>query len=142
MRIVPDREFGVTDMFGIDDAIGAGLKIIEKFVPDPDAKIKAEAALRESLSSWDKGQMDVNAAEAASGSVFVGGWRPAIGWACASALWFQYVMTPIVLWGANVVGHPLPAPPVLDQVLWELMFGMLGMGGLRTYEKIKGVARK
>lgn len=129
-------------MFGIDDAIGAGLKIIDKFIPDPEAKIKAESELRESLSTWDKAQMDVNKAEASTGSIFIGGWRPAIGWACASALWFQYVASPLVIWGGNVLGYPLPTPPVLDQVLWELMFGMIGMGGLRTYEKIKGVAKQ
>jgi len=128
--------------FGIDDAIGAGLKIINKFIPDPAEKIKAEEALRSALAEWDKGQLQVNAAEAASGSVFVGGWRPAIGWACALALWFQYVATPLILWVAELAGYKLPVPPVLDAVLWELMFGMLGMGGLRTYEKIKGVARR
>lgn len=129
-------------MFGIDDAIGAGLKIIDKFIPDPAAKIKAEEALRTDLSAWDQGQMEVNKAEAATGSLFIGGWRPAIGWACASALWFQYMVTPVVMWVAEIAGHVLPKPPTLDAVLWELMFALLGMGGLRTYEKIKGVARK
>jgi hypothetical protein len=45
------------------------------------------------------------------------------------------------VWISAIAGHPLPAPPALDSVLWELMFGMLGMGALRSYEKIKGVAR-
>jgi len=128
--------------FGIDDAIGAGLKIIDKFIPDPSEKAKAEQALRTDLMAWDAGQNKVNEAEASTGSLFIGGWRPAIGWCCAIALGFQYVITPLAMWGGDLVGHPLPKPPALDQVLWELMFGMLGMGGLRTYEKIKGVARK
>jgi hypothetical protein len=128
--------------FGIDDAIAAGLKLVNKFVPDPQAKIEAELELRKDLAGWDKAQMAVNAAEASTGSLFIGGWRPAIGWACALALWLQYMVVPLVLWGGELAGHKLPAPPVLDAVLWELMFGMLGMGGLRTFEKIKGVAKK
>ena len=128
--------------FGIDDAIAAGLKIVDKFIPDPEAKIKAEEALRSDLAGWDKAQLEVNKAEAQTGSLFIGGWRPAIGWACASALWFQYIAVPVAMWVFEIFGHTLPAPPVLDQVLWELMFGMLGMGGLRTFEKIKGVAKK
>jgi len=127
--------------FGIDDAIAAGLKVLNKFIPDPEARAKAEAELRSDLFAADKAQMEVNKAEASSGSLFIGGWRPAIGWACASALWFQYIAVPLVLWVAEVFGHSLPKPPVLDKVLWELMFGMLGMGGLRTFEKIKGVAK-
>lgn len=127
--------------FGIDDAIAAGLKVIDKFIPDPEAKAKAEEELRADLMEWDKSQTEVNKVEAASDNMFVAGWRPAIGWFCALALGFQYVITPLALWAGDLVGHPLPKPPALDQILWELMFGMLGMGGLRTYEKIKGVAR-
>ena len=64
-----------------------------------------------------------------------------IGWACGLALVIQYLAGPLMVWGGDLVGHPLPAPPKLDDVLWELMFGMLGMGGLRTYEKLRGVHR-
>lgn len=128
-------------MFGIDDAIAAGLKILDKFVPDPAEKAKAEAELRSTLLAWDQGQMAVNAAEAGNASVFTSGWRPSIGWICSAALGYQYVLTPLLMWSAQIVGHPLPAPPRLDDSLWELMFGMLGMGGLRTFEKMKGVAK-
>lgn len=127
--------------FGIDDAIAAGLKIVDKFIPDPEAKAKAELELRADLAEWDNAQQEVNKAEAAHRSIYVAGWRPGIGWACAGALWFQYLITPIALWLADIAGHPLPKPPVLDDILWELMFGMLGMGGLRTYEKLKGVTK-
>lgn len=126
--------------FGIDDAIAAGLKIIDKFVPDPAAKAKAESDLRDSLQKWDADQSQVNAAEAASGSIFVGGWRPFIGWVCGAALAYQYVVAPLAVWLGFLVGHPIPKPPALDDSLWQLMLGMLGMGGLRTFEKIRGVA--
>lgn len=129
-------------MFGIDDAIAAGLKIVDKFIPDPAAKIEAEKALRADLLSVDKAQMAVNAVEAASASIFVAGWRPAIGWTCAAALAYQYVITPLAMWASQVTGHPLPLPAIrIDEQLWELTTTMLGMGGLRTFEKVKGVAR-
>lgn len=128
--------------FGIDDAIAAGLKIVDKFIPDPQAKIDAEKALRADLLAADQGQMKVNEAEAANSSVFTSGWRPFIGWVCGGALAYQYVATPLLLWAGQIAGHPLPVPPKLDDTLWQLMFGMLGMGGLRTFEKIKGVAAK
>ena len=128
--------------FGIDDAIAAGMQIINKFVPDPQKKIEAEAALRDGLLGYDKGQLEVNKAEAGNNSVFVSGWRPAIGWICAFALAYTYVVVPFGMWISVSLGHPLPKPPVLDGNLWELMFGMLGMAGFRSYEKLKGIAGK
>lgn len=85
-------------------------------------------------------QMGVNKAEAESGNAWAAGWRPAIGWTCASALFFQFVASPVGLWVSQILGHPLPPPPTLDAMLWELMFGMLGIGVLRTFEKVRGVA--
>lgn len=126
--------------FGIDDAIAAGLKIVDKFIPDPEAKAKAEVELRNSMLAWDAAQSATNTAEAASSSTFVAGWRPWIGWVCGMALAYQYVLSPIAVWAAAIAGHPIPLPPKLDDMLWQLILGMLGMGGLRTFEKIKGVA--
>jgi Holin of 3TMs, for gene-transfer release len=122
--------------FGIDDAINAGLQIVNKFIPDPNQRAEAEASLRQSLQQWDQQQSETNTAEAQNPSLFVSGWRPAIGWIGASGLAYQYVVRPLA-YGAG--WHDLPA---LDSTLMELVFAMLGMGGLRTYEKIKGVASK
>lgn len=127
--------------FGIDDAIAAGLKVLDKFVPDPEAKAKAEAELRSNLQAWDKAQTDVNAIEAASSNVFVSGWRPLIGWICGLALAYQFVVAPIIMWIFTSLGYLITPPPRLDDTLWQLVFAMLGMGGLRTLEKLKGVAR-
>jgi hypothetical protein len=127
--------------FGIDDAIAAGLQVLNKFVPDPEARAKAEADLRNSLQAWDKAQTDVNAIEAANANVFVSGWRPFIGWTCGLALAYQYVLAPIAFWLAMSLGLLIEAPPKLDETLWQLVLAMLGMGGLRTFEKVKGVAR-
>jgi len=128
--------------FGIDDAIAAGLKILDKFVPDPQARQNAENELRSSLQLWDKGQTDVNAVEAANTNVFVSGWRPFIGWVCGAALAYQYVAAPLLIWIASSLHIPLSTPPKLDDTLWQLVFAMLGLGGMRTFEKIKGVASK
>lgn len=127
--------------FGIDDAIAAGLQIVNKFIPDPAQKAQAAAELRTSLQQWDASQNTVNAAEAANPSLFTSGWRPAIGWVCGAALFYQYLVVPLSVWIGFVVGHPIPKPPVLDDSLWQLMFGMLGLGGLRTYEKVMGVSK-
>jgi len=122
--------------FGIDDAINAGLQIVNKFIPDPNQRAEAEASLRQSLQQWDQQQSETNTAEAQNPNLFVSGWRPAIGWIGASGLAYQYVVRPFA-YGAG--WHDLPT---LDSTLMELVFAMLGMGGLRTYEKIQGVARK
>ena len=96
--------------------------------------------MREALRGWDKGQSDVTLAEAQSASLFVAGWRPAIGWCCAAAVFYSYLLVPLGMYAGFLTGHPVPRPPVLDEHLWELMFILLGVGGLRTYEKLKGVA--
>ena len=128
--------------FGIDDAITAALRVLDKFIPDPEAKAKAEGELRSSLQLWDKGQTYINAVEAANTNLFVSGWRPFIGWVCGIALAYQYVAAPLLMWIASSLHIALSAPPKLDGTLWELVFALLGMGGLRTFEKVKGVASK
>lgn len=122
-------------MFGVDDAVAAGLKVLDKFIPDPAAKAQAEAELRSSLQAWDKAQTDVNAVEAANPSIFVSGWRPMIGWIGAAGLAYQYVIRPLAT-GLGIVGL-LP----LDGSLMELVVGLLGFGGMRSWEKYKGLTK-
>lgn len=127
--------------FGIDDAIAAGLKVLDKFVPDPAAKAKAESELRDALLSWDKQQTDVNAIEAANANVFVSGWRPAIGWSCAFAFAFLYVVSPIISWGLLLFGKNVPLPSFNADALMSMTFGMLGLAGMRSWEKYKGLTK-
>lgn len=127
--------------FGIDDAVAAGLKVLDKFIPDPAARQAAEAELRASLQAWDKMQTEVNKVEAENASLFVAGWRPAIGWSCAFAFAFMYVVSPLIVWLGGIVGFTLPQPKFDMDALMSLTFGMLGMAGFRTFEKVKGVAR-
>jgi hypothetical protein len=87
------------------------------------------------------GQLAINKLEAQSPSVFVAGWRPFIGWVCGAALAYQYLVRPIIIYVSALKGlDPTHIPPGLDNNLWELMFGMLGLGTLRTFEKVKGTA--
>jgi hypothetical protein len=127
--------------FGIDDAVAAGLKVLDKFIPDPAAKAKAEDELRNALQAWDKQQTDVNAIEAANANVFVSGWRPAIGWSCAFAFAFLYVVSPIISWGLLLFGKNLPLPSFNADALMSMTFGMLGLAGMRSWEKYKGLTR-
>jgi hypothetical protein len=119
--------------------------LIDRLVPDTNeaTKVKADMELRlmEAANAANLAQIDANKVEAANASVFVAGWRPFIGWVCGGALAFQYVVTPVAIWTLDLMGKDVPAPPALDDMLWQLMLGMLGMGGLRSWEKIKGVSK-
>jgi hypothetical protein len=119
--------------------------ILDKLIPDAGArdraKAEAEAALLAALAKADADQLAVNKAEAENSNIFVAGWRPFIGWVCGAALAYTYILVPLVMYVSFVIGKPLPKPPALDGNLYELMLGMLGMSGLRTFEKIKGAAK-
>jgi hypothetical protein len=89
-----------------------------------------------------QGQLAINQKEAEHGSIFVAGWRPFIGWVCGFGVAWQFVLSPIGTWIVVISGVDIPPIPVLDTgPLMTLMLGMLGLGGLRTYEKRLGVAR-
>lgn len=132
--------------FGIDDAIAAGLKIVDKFVPDPAEKAKAEASLRQDLMQWDKSQTDVNAVEAANPNLFVSGWRPSIGWTCSITFALYYIPMAIAInalwiWACIKAGTILPHPDMGMQDIMGLMGSILGIGGMRSWEKYKGLTK-
>ena len=130
----------------ITAAMDIGGKLIDRLWPDPAQAATAKLELIKLQQSGDlaqmTGQLEINKIEAASSSTFVSGWRPAIGWVCALALLYQYLVRPLAVAIFAAVGHPLPVMPGLDENLWQLMMAMLGMGGLRTFEKVQGVANK
>ncbi len=103
--------------------------------------LRQEGEITKAALAAQAAQIDVNKVEAASASLFVAGWRPAIGWVCGSALAVHYIARPLLPWFAEVLGFTVPPIPGLDDNLWELMAGMLGLGGMRTFEKMKGTAR-
>jgi hypothetical protein len=109
-----------------------------------ELKVKA-AELESAVLSADveiaKGQIAINRDDAQSGSVFRGGWRPAVGWICAASLLYTFLLRPIAPWVVGVCGvDGVPPLPAVDtQTLMTLLLGMLGLGGFRTFEKIKGL---
>ena len=130
----------------ISAALDFGTTLINKLFPDPaqaaDAKLKLLELQQSGELAVMTAQTDINKEEAQNASLFVSGWRPAIGWVCALALFYQYLLKPLAIGILPSFGFTVPPLPGLDDNLWQLMMGMLGMGGLRTFEKINGVASK
>lgn len=127
--------------------------VLDKVIPDPqaaaDAKLRAlEMAQRGELAQLDaevklaSGQMEVNKAEAGSGDAYTSRWRPTIGYIIGGALAFQYLINPLLLWASAFFAADIKPPQIqLDDHLWELMLGMLGLAGWRTLDKVKGAAK-
>lgn len=114
---------------------------IFNLIPNPVERANQLQALMTALQQWDAQQADINKTEAANSNLFVSGWRPMIGWICAFAIGYEYIIIPFGSWVFTALHMVIPAFPKLDDNLWQLVFGMLGMGGLRTFEKIKGVTK-
>ena len=123
-----------------------GGKVLDRVFPDPTQQAAARLELLKLQQSGEltqiAGQMDINKAEAASSSVFVSGWRPAIGWICGAGFAVQFVVGPLAEWGSALYGHPVKFPQMDTGTMMPLLLGMLGLGGLRTAEKLADKAAK
>ena len=129
-------------MLGIaESVIGVAGKVLDKFVEDKDLKTKLTAELNQQLVSLDLAQAQANIEQAKHPSIFVSGARPAIMWVCCFALAWQFIFAPIFSWGL-ALWYPIVVLPTLEtQALMTLLMSLLGLGGMRTAEKWKGVAR-
>lgn len=117
---------------GLDSVIG-------RFKKSDDEKIREAALEMEPLLA----QLRINEAEAKHANWFVAGWRPAVGWVCVLALLYQMVLWQIIVWVMTIWMPDKSIPPTLNsELLLTLLSGMLGIGGLRTFEKAKGVSTK
>jgi hypothetical protein len=130
----------------LKSALGPILDGVLRLIPDKGARAEAkeqfELQMLAAMTGLVQGQLAINQKEAEHGSIFVAGWRPFIGWVCGFGVAWQFVLSPMITWGVVVSGVELPPIPILDTgPLMTLMLGMLGLGGLRTYEKRLGVAR-
>jgi hypothetical protein len=130
--------------------IEAGMKILDRVIPDPQAKLEAQYKLLKLQQDGEfkdidaqlqmaQMQSDVNKIEAASPSLFVSGWRPAMGWTCVAIFFANFIGVPLLIWVSPLLNIPPPARLDLSEVL-PVLLGMLGLGGIRMNEKIKGVA--
>jgi hypothetical protein len=119
--------------------------LIDRLIPDRAAAERAKAEMEQQLVTAANqaalAQVEVNKIEAAHSSVFVAGWRPSIGWVCAAGLAWAFVLAPIASWALVVLGIRAELPAIHTDYLLELVLAMLGIGGLRTFEKLRGVAR-
>ena len=130
----------------IASLIGPVSGILDKVISDSDMKAKLAHEIATMSDNHAQqallAQLEINKAEAASGSLFKGGWRPAVGWVCALAFAYHYLLQPLLVFILTASGVDLPELPVFDMsTLLTVLGGLLGIGGLRSYEKTKGLTK-
>jgi Trk-type K+ transport system membrane component len=123
----------------IFDVLTPAINKVLDLIPDPKQKIEAEQHLMSGLQAWDAQQTSVNIEEAKSEHLFVAGWRPFIGWVCGVAFAYHFVLQPLLAFVLANAGVDVKLPIFKMEELSTVLMGMLGLGGLRSYEKIKGV---
>ena len=134
-------------MLGLISAIMPSvMEVAGRFLPEDREKRAAaereiQAKLTDSLAQVDLAQLGINKVEAAHRSMFVAGWRPFIGWTCGVALMYTYVLQPILVFGLAQSGYLVDLPRMDLGELMPVLMGMLGLGGLRSWEKVKCVAK-
>jgi hypothetical protein len=138
----------------ITAALDFGGKLLDKFIADPKQKDEAKLKLLEMTQNGElavlaaetklaEGQLNINAEEAKSSSLFVSGWRPFVGWSCGFALCYAAILDPILRFGAVVwFGYAGEFPEIDTNITMQVLLGMLGLAGMRSYEKKEGVASK
>ena len=128
----------MSDITGLGAVTELASTVINKIWPD---KSEAERQQLAAAVMVVQGQLDINKVEAASPSVFVSGWRPFIGWVCGVACAWNWIGLKVALFVAAFLGHPLNMQPADVSEMMPVLLGMLGLGGLRTVEKLRGVNR-
>lgn len=133
---------------GLTTIISTGLEIINKFIEDPDKKIQAQLQMlqltqtsefkqMDGILQEQQGQVDINKIEAASDSLFKSGWRPYVGWGCGTGFVMQVVVFPMLVFIGEIFGRTLHVPDLGSELLYSTLFGMLGIGGMRSFDKWK-----
>ena len=129
----------------LEEALKEGIKVIGKFIPDKDKQAQAaaeyEAALLAAETELAKAQIETNKIEATNTNIFVSGWRPFIGWVCGFALAYHFIAQPFLAFLCALFEYNITLPIFEMDTLLYILGGLLGLGGLRTYEKKVGVAR-
>ena len=121
------------------EAVG---NVMDKLFTSDDERLSHEEILTRLAQQPNLAQVELNKVEASHRSVFVAGWRPAIGWVCALALLYQFVIQPLLNYALLIYSPTTPPPPSLDfGPLMTVVMALLGLGGLRTVEKLQGRAK-
>jgi hypothetical protein len=129
----------------IIDSVG---KVASDLITTDKERIELELEGKRIDQATDLAQMEVNKTEAQNQNLFVSGWRPAVGWVGAAAMAYQFLLYPLLVWAwvwlqaEEIVPKEVSPPPMLDtEALWVILSGMLGIAGMRSFEKTRGVAR-
>lgn len=137
---------GISDVFGVGGVATLGsdiIGLIDRFIPDKEKaqefQNQFQLIVAQAQANSDHDQAAVDQAEASNPSMFIAGWRPMVGWVCAAAYAWQFVVEPLFAWFYTVLSKTPPPPlPVLDSSdLNTVLFGMLGLAGVHAYENIK-----
>ncbi|MDE2426917.1 MAG: holin family protein [Elusimicrobia bacterium] len=130
----------ITGIGEIATAVGG---IVDKFLPDKTQaekdELTRELAQLQFQQAVIQSQTDTNKAEASNQSVFVAGWRPAVGWVCAGAFAWTFILAPFISYAAKLAGNPVDLPNLDLSQLSPVLMGMLGLGAMRTVEKVNGI---
>lgn len=121
------------------EAIG---NVFDKLFTSDEEKAQAKAVLEKIAQQPHILQAEINKIEAQHRSVFVAGWRPFIGWVCGSALAYSFILRDLIAWGISIARPSIEPPPELAmEHLVSILLALLGLGGMRTFEKLKGRAK-
>jgi hypothetical protein len=135
---------------GLSLLIGPIMEIVNKIIPDPQQKAEAQLKLLQMQQAGEfkqidadiqlaQGQVDINKIEASSESLFKSGWRPFVGWVCGIAFGMKYLGGPVAFIAAQWFGKHIELPPIDMLEMMPLLFGMLGLGAYRSWDKKNGV---
>ena len=120
--------------------------LLDKFIEDKDqrALLAHEIATLAEKQAQEQivGQIKTNQIEAAHQSMFVAGWRPAVGWVCALAMLLNFILIPFINLGMEFAGQDIRRDLIEMDTMMPVLLGMLGLGGMRSYEKARNVARE
>mgnify|MGYP003624220411 CR=1 len=133
-------------MLALQSLVGPVAGLLDKFIEDKDAKnaLAHEISTMAERHAQDlaKGQLEVNKVEAVSASLFVAGWRPAVGWVCVLGMASNFVLIPMGNFVLALVDSTITIPLIDTSTMMPVLLGMLGLGAMRSVEKIKQVSRE
>jgi len=125
-----------------ESVIGIADKVLGKFIPDKTLRDQLRHEMNMAFHEANLAQVEINKVEAASQNMFVAGWRPFVGWTCGVALLYHFLLLPLLHFILKASGVEVDLPEFDFSHLSTILMGMLGLGGLRTYEKLRGVSRE
>tara|TARA_X000001036_G_C20585692_1_gene768598 strand:- start:371 stop:772 length:402 start_codon:yes stop_codon:yes gene_type:complete len=130
----------------VNALIGPVSGLLDKFIPDADerAKLAHEIATMGERHAQEAmlAQLEINKAEAQTGSIFIGGWRPAAAWVCVFGMAMNYIITPLANFGLGLAGSEINLPLIDTSTMMPVLLGMLGLAGARSVEKIQRVSKE